>query len=105
MVRGGGWPAGGKKLKLGVRGKKGKDKKEENYTKKGRKGLKNASFWTINSGGFFRPPPPCRLNRGGGGMVKIHNIYPCNYPPDPIFKTSSTYSKSRRRQIEDSLLL
>ena len=29
--------------------KKGKEKKEENYIKKGGKGLKNASFWAINS--------------------------------------------------------
>ena len=28
---------------------KKKEKKEENYIKKGRKGLKNASFWAINS--------------------------------------------------------
>ena len=37
MVRGGGeWPAGEKKLKIGVRKKneKGERKKEENYTKK-----------------------------------------------------------------------
>ena len=34
-----------------VRGGKNKnqEKKEENYTKKGGKGLKNASFWAINS--------------------------------------------------------
>ena len=32
--------------------KKGKEKKEENYIKKGGKGLKNASFWTINSKNF-----------------------------------------------------
>ena len=38
----------GKKMKLGVRKKmkKGK-KKEENYIKRGGKGLKNASFWAI----------------------------------------------------------
>ena len=29
--------------------KKVKEKKEENYIKKGGKGLKNASFWAINS--------------------------------------------------------
>ena len=36
----------GKKIKLGVREKneKGERKKEENYIKKGGKGLKNASF-------------------------------------------------------------
>ena len=27
----------------------GKEKNEENYIKKGGKGLKNASFWAINS--------------------------------------------------------
>ena len=35
--------------------------------KKGEKGLKNASFWVINSknfrGGVFRPPPPA-VSRG-----------------------------------------
>ena len=33
--------------KIGVRGKneKGERKKEENYIKKGKKALKNASFW------------------------------------------------------------
>ena len=46
---------------------KGKEKKEKNYIKKGEKGLKNASFWAINSkknaGGVFRPPlyTPCKL--------------------------------------------
>ena len=45
MVRGGGWPPG-EKIKSGVREKKlkGERKKEENYTKKGGNGLKNASF-------------------------------------------------------------
>ena len=42
------WSAG-KKLKLGVKGKKGERKKEENYIKKGGKGLKNSSFWATNS--------------------------------------------------------
>ena len=36
--------------------KKGKEKKEENYIKKGEKGLKNASFWAINSKKIFAPP-------------------------------------------------
>jgi len=55
---GGEWPAG-EKMKLGVREKneKGKRKKEENFIKKG---LKNASFWAINSknfmGGSSDPP-------------------------------------------------
>ena len=43
--------------------KKGKEKKEENYIKKGEKGLKNASFWAINSKSFV-------------GMIRMHNIYP-----------------------------
>ena len=41
--------------------KKGKEKKEENYIRKGEKGLKKASFWAINSknfaGGSSDPPP------------------------------------------------
>ena len=41
--------------------KKGKEKKEENYIKKGGKGLKNASFRAIISkysrGGLPTPPP------------------------------------------------
>ena len=39
------------KMKLGVREKneKGERKKEENYIKKGGRGLKNASFWAIIS--------------------------------------------------------
>ena len=40
--------------------KKGKEKKEENYIKKGGKGLKNVSFWAIISkkfrGGSSDPP-------------------------------------------------
>ena len=72
------------------------------YIKNGEKGLKNASFRVINSknfrGGVFRPPlhPPLPsggasprppqtyssgekndLKRGGGGMIELHNIYPC----------------------------
>ena len=45
MVRGGGREMASRKMKLGVRGKKwkGERKKEENYIKKGGKGLKNAS--------------------------------------------------------------
>ena len=48
MVGGNGQP--NKKNILGVREKNGKRqrKKEENYIKKGGKGLKNASFWAIN---------------------------------------------------------
>ena len=44
-----------KKCKLGL-GKK--IKKEENYIKKGGKGLKNASYWAIDS------------------KKRMHNIYP-----------------------------
>ena len=45
----------------GKKMKKGKEKKEENYIKKGGKGLKNASFWAIISkkksrGGLPTPP-------------------------------------------------
>ena len=71
---GGEWSAGGKKL--GVRGKNAKveRKKEENYIKKGEKGLKNA--WAINSKKIagVSSNPPC--TPGGGGMIRMHNIYP-----------------------------
>ena len=53
MVRGGDGQLG-KKIKImseGEKSEKGKEKKGEIYTKKGGKGLKNASFWAIN-----RPP-------------------------------------------------
>ena len=43
MVRGGEWPAGGKNW-LGKKRKKLKEKKEENYIKKGGKGLKMHLF-------------------------------------------------------------
>ena len=41
----------GKKMKLGVREKneKGERKKEENYIKKGERGLKNVSPWAVIS--------------------------------------------------------
>ena len=47
-------------MKLGVREKneKGERKKEENYIKKGERGLKNASPWAIISNKFAS---------GGGG--------------------------------------
>ena len=50
-------------MKLGVREKneKGERKKEENYIKKGVKGLKNA--WAINSKISSAPPPPA-VGRG-----------------------------------------
>ena len=45
---GGEWSAGEKKLGVREKNEKGERKKEENYIKKGEKGLKNASFWAIN---------------------------------------------------------
>ena len=51
--------------------KKGKEKKEENYIKRGGKGIKNASFWAINlkkkiTGGSSDPPlqPPAIFRIG-----------------------------------------
>ena len=46
----------------------------ENYIKNGENGLKNAPFWVINS--------KINLKRGGGrrrggGVIEMHNIYPC----------------------------
>ena len=63
MVRGGGNGQPGKKMKLGVREKneKGERKKEENYIKKGERGLKNASPWAVISKKISRgglPTPP-----------------------------------------------
>ena len=54
--------------------------------KKGEKGLKNASFLAINSKKKFAPPPPAAnlfvgeniFKRGRGGMITMHNIYPCH---------------------------
>ena len=37
------------KLEVGEKMKKGKEKKKEDYIKKGGKGLKNASFWAIKN--------------------------------------------------------
>ena len=60
--------------------KKGKEKRGKITLKKGEKGLKNASFWAINS------PRPMQTylsgeknesQKRGGGMIKMHNIYPC----------------------------
>ena len=63
--KGGGNGQPGEKMKLGVRenNEKRERKKEENYIKKGGKGLKNASFWVINSKIFSRgsSDPPARL--------------------------------------------
>ena len=49
-------------LSAGEKNEKGERKKEENYIKKGEKGLKSASFWVINSKKFPRgfSDPPCR---------------------------------------------
>ena len=53
MVRGGEMASRGKKMKLGVKGER---KKEENYIKKGERGLKNASPWAVI---------PKKISRGG----------------------------------------
>ena len=53
MVRGGEWSAREKNKNQEL--EKGERKKEENYIKKREKGLKNASFWAINSK-YFAPP-------------------------------------------------
>ena len=58
---------GNKKQELGKQNKKRERKKEENYTKKGGKGLKNASFWVKKAaGGGSSNPSPCRklIHRG-----------------------------------------
>ena len=60
--------------------KKGKEKKEENYTKKGGKGLKNASFWASP-----RPPQTylsgkkMNLKKGVGKFFSKFTIYPCAF--------------------------
>ena len=73
MVRGGDG-------QLGKKIKKGKEKRRKIRFKKGKKGLKNASFWAINSRGGgssdpLAPPPAATLfvgekietqKRGGG---------------------------------------
>ena len=51
-------------------------KKEENYIKKGEKGLKNASFWAINSKNLFVEEKIESQKSGGGEMIRMHNIYP-----------------------------
>ena len=63
--------------------KRGK-KKEENYIERGEKVLKNAFFWAINSKNWLRLPQTylsgikINLKKGGGEMIKMHSIYPCN---------------------------
>ena len=49
--------------------KKGKEKKEENYIKKGGRGLKNASFTYLLG-------EKMNLKRGGGEIDQMHSIYP-----------------------------
>ena len=56
--------------------KKGKEKRRTITSKKGRKGLKNASFWTINSQKLNREKKLIS-KEGGEEMIKMHNIYPC----------------------------
>ena len=70
--------------------KKGNEKRD--------KGLKNASFWAIKSKKNSPCNPPAvgrgyaltaanlfvvekkwNLKRGGGGMIRMHNIYPCTF--------------------------
>ena len=64
-------------------------KKEENYMKKGGKGLKMHLFGLKTSTNFFASPHPmqtCSLGKkliskeGEGEMIEMHNIYPCWYP-------------------------
>ena len=65
-----------KKCRFRGNNEKGKIKTEENYINNGGKGLKNENF------GFNRLPPTnsswekIYLKRGGG-MIEMHNIYPC----------------------------
>ena len=70
----------GKKLRR--KNEKGERTKEENYIKKEGKGLKNASFWAINST-FFAPPATnlfvrvkkCISKVGGGRKLSKCTIY------------------------------
>ena len=43
--------------------------------KKGEKGLKNASFWAINSKEFHGEK--IESQKRGGEIISMHNIYPC----------------------------
>ena len=61
----------------------GKEKKEENYIKVGEKGLINASFWAINSKNLSGKK--IKSEKRGGGLIRIHNIYPCFYIITCIF--------------------
>ena len=59
--------------------KRGKEKLKENYVKNGEKGLKNASFWVINSTNFDSPAVGRKnnLKRIWEEMIETHNKYPC----------------------------
>ena len=86
----------GEKWPAREKNEKGEGKKEENYIKKWGKGLKNASFWAINSK-IRLAPPAANLCAGeknesqkkgvGKKMIKMHNIYPCSVS-DPNFYDS-----------------
>ena len=75
IVRGGDGQLG-KKLKLGAREKKknGKEKRRKIILKKGKKGLRNASFWAAAN--LFVGGKNESQERGGGEMIRMHNIYP-----------------------------
>ena len=79
------WPAG-EKIKLGVReiNEKRERKKEENYSKKRGKGLKNASK-------IFAPPPCISKKEVGKKIIKMHNIYPCIFPKHVLKSQSLVY--------------
>ena len=53
---------------------KGKEKKEKNYIKKGEKGLKNTSFWAINSKTYFSGDKNESQKRGGGNYQNAQYI-------------------------------
>ena len=71
----GGWPLENNNLKWRFRGKKESRKRKtgETYIENGEKGLKNASFWVINSKIFRTAPSPGVGVEGG--MIEMHNIY------------------------------
>ena len=55
--------------------KNGKEKRRKITLKKGEKGLKNASFWAINSKEFHGEK--IESQKRGGEIISMHNIYPC----------------------------
>ena len=65
------WGEKNKNQKLGEKNKRGKEKKEENYIKKGDKGLKNAYFWTINSIKIICRGKKLNLKKGGREMIRM----------------------------------